>query len=303
MKINSLLKKSLLLLTLFLTVWSCSKNNDNLDAISVDPIDQAVQTKIDDAAIVDFLETHFYNSEDFENPSPDFNFDIIIDTIAGDNAAKTPLINQVEKKTTTINEVDFDYYILKINEGFGNRPHFIDSTLVNFRGSLLNNDVFDSSVNPIWFDLATVVDGFRLALMEFKSAESSSINPDGTSTFTNFGVGAIFFPSGMGFANIPQPNIPANSPLVFRIKLFASLEADHDLDGIPSWMEDLNDNQNPNDDDTDDDNFPNFLDTNDDADLILTINEITINPDGTITFTDCDADGIPDYLDKDVCPK
>ncbi|PKP44300.1 MAG: hypothetical protein CVT96_02110 [Bacteroidetes bacterium HGW-Bacteroidetes-13] len=303
MKISSLFKKFLLVLTLFITVWSCSKSNNDLTPTPVDPIDQAVQTLIDDVLIVDYLQTHFYNAADFQNPAPNFNFDIIFDTIAGENSTQTPLFNQVEKKSFVIDDVTFNYYILKINEGFGNRPHFIDSTLVNFRGSLLNNIVFDSSVNPIWFDLGTVVDGFRQAMLEFKSAESSSLNSDGTSTFTNFGVGAVFFPSGMGFANIPQPNVPANSPLVFRIKLFASLEADHDLDGIPSWMEDLNNNQNPSDDDTDGDRFPNYLDTNDDGDLILTFNEIIINPDGTITFPDCDGDGIPDYLDKDICPK
>jgi hypothetical protein len=107
----------------------------------------------------------------------------------------------------------------------------------------------------------------------------------------------------MGFANIPQNGIPQNSPLIFRIKLFASRIVDHDFDGIPSFMEDLNGNFNINDDDTDGDQFPNYLDTNDDADLILTFDEITVNPDGTITFPDCDGDGIPDYLDKDVCPK
>lgn len=303
MKISSLLKKSLLLLTLFLTIWSCSKNNDNFDVIPVEPVDQAVQTKIDDAAIVDFLETHFYNSEDFENPSPDFNFDIIIDTISGDNAAKTPLINQVEKKTFRLNDVDFNYYVLVAQEGVGERPHFIDSTLINFKGSLLSGSLFDSSVNPIWFDLAAVVEGFRQVMPSLRTAGGFVSNPDGTTTFTDFGVGAVFFPSGMGFANIPQGGIPANSPLIFRIKLFASRVTDHDFDGIPSFMEDLNGNFDINDDDTDGDRFPNFVDTNDDGDSVLTINEITINPDGTITFTDCDADGIPDYLDKDVCPK
>ncbi|MDZ4148521.1 MAG: hypothetical protein U1C58_09580 [Flavobacteriaceae bacterium] len=303
MKFSSLFKKILLVLTLFITVWSCSKNNDNFDIIPVDPIDQAVQTKIDDAAIVTYLETHFYNSDDFDNPTPDFNFDIIFDTITGDNSGKTALINQVVKKTFTDNGVDFNYYVLVAREGVGERPHFIDSTLINFRGSLLDGNLFDSAINPIWFDLASVVEGFRQVMPSLRTASGFTTNPDGTTTFNEFGIGAVIFPSGMGFANIPQSGIPPNSPLIFKIKLFASRIVDHDFDGIPSFMEDLNGNFNINDDDTDGDRFPNYLDTNDDGDLILTFNEIIINPDGTITFPDCDGDGVPDYLDKDICPK
>lgn len=303
MKFSCLFKKSLLLLTLIIIVWSCSKNNDNLNIIPVDPVDQAVQTKIDDALLIDFLLTHFYNAEDFENPATDFNFDIIFDTIAGDNSGRTPLFNQVVKKTFTADDVDFNYYVLVAREGIGERPHFIDSTLINFKGLLLNGNLFDSAINPIWFDLAAVVEGFRQVMPSLRTAGGFISNPDGTTTFTDFGSGAVFFPSGMGFANIPQSGIPSNSPLIFKIKLFSSRIVDHDFDGIPSFMEDLNGNFNVNDDDTDNDRFPNFLDTNDDGDLILTFNEIIINPDGTITFPDCDADGIPDYLDKDVCPK
>ncbi|MDT8415958.1 MAG: hypothetical protein RQ735_11355 [Flavobacteriaceae bacterium] len=291
---------SLVLMTIF--VSSCGSGDDGITTTPVPPVDLGEQALIDDAAILEFLNTHFYNQEDFVNPPPGFNFDIEFDTIAGENTNKTPLIDLVEKKTFAIDSVTLNYYVLKAREGVNKRPNFVDSTLVNFRGTLLNSNLFDSNANPIWFDLTQVVVGFRLILTELKSADGFDLNPDGTSTFFNFGVGAVFFPSALGFQNITQPGIPANSPLIFRVKLFAAIEADHDLDGIPSFIEDLNGNENIGDDDTDGDGFPNFIDTDDDGDFILTRNEITINADGTITFTDCDGDGIPDYLDKDICP-
>ena len=49
---------------------------------------------------------------------------------------------------------------------------------------------------------------------------------------------------------------------------------DHDEDGIPSHIEDLDGDENPFNDDTDADDIPNFLDLDDDGDGVLTINEL-----------------------------
>ena len=90
------------------------------------------------------------------------------------------------------------------------------------------------------------------------------------------------------------------------IDLFTYVEeTDHDGDGIPSIMEDLNGNGYLFDDNTDDDLepfnvfIPNFLDPDDDGDGIITREEIIFNPDGSLTFPDSNGNGIPDYLDKD----
>ena len=108
---------------------------------------------------------------------------------------------------------------------------------------------------------------------------------------------------------------------------------DHDGDGVPSYLEDLDGDGEFTftGDNTDADNLPDFADNDDDNDGILTANEIVIttyneatkeavknislaanevlikiieNTDGTftgitVTFTDTDGDGTPDYLDKD----
>ena len=58
---------------------------------------------------------------------------------------------------------------------------------------------------------------------------------------------------------------------------------------------------NPNDaQDTDNDGTPDYFDTDDDGDGILTIEEGADPLDGNPTdATDSDQDGIPDYLDPD----
>src|SRR5690606_22158778 len=100
---------------------------------------------------------------------------------------------------------------------------------------------------------------------------------------------------------------------------------------IPSFLEDLDDDINPYNDDTDGDLFPDYLDADDDGDGVLTINEllpttyvvdtnlgeeepvlaegefersrtttagvITIK---TVKIVDSDANGVPDYLDENI---
>ena len=52
--------------------------------------------------------------------------------------------------------------------------------------------------------------------------------------------------------------------------------------------------------DTDNDDIPDYFDTDDDGDEILTIDEDG-NGDGNLTNDDCDEDGTVDYLDADPC--
>ena len=81
--------------------------------------------------------------------------------------------------------------------------------------------------------------------------------------------------------------------------MFGSVEGDQDNDGIPSIIEDLNNNGLEEDDDTDADGLPNYVDADDDNDGRPTADEIEIDADGNITYPDSDGDGIVDYLDSD----
>lgn len=279
---------------------SCDKDDDN--PAPVPPRDRGEQELTDQEALQEYLETHFYNYEEFENPSEGFDFTVRIDTIAGVNADKNPLIQSdlLESKTFTFEGVDYKIYVLKIREGVKDQPKFTDSTFVSYRGELLNRTMFDSSVSPVWFDLTQTIPGFTQGIVEFKGASGFEVRPDNTVEWNNdYGVGAIFLPSGLGYFANGQAVIPPYSPLVFLVNLYGVNEADHDRDGVPSWMEDLNDDQIIANDDTDGDGRPNYADTDDDGDFIPTREEIVIEEDGSITFPDGDGDGTPDYLDPD----
>lgn len=308
MRLTRLLIISVLLSTFFI---ACKSDDDN-GLEPVPPRDQGEQAIADDEAIISYLQTHFYNKEDFENPSEGFDYKIRFDTISEENSDRTPLIESdlLSSEIITRNEVDYTIYILKIREGVGSHPTFADSTFQNYKGELLNRTVFDNTINPIWFDhpgtltqgnAGIEVTGLTLALTEFGEASGFTVNDDNTVSWNNdFGIGAVFVPSGLAYFNSDRATIPAYSPLIFSFQLYRVNEADHDRDGIPSYMEDLDGNEILSNDDSDGNRVPDYLDADDDGDGTLTRDEIVINEDGSIEFPDTSGNGIPDYLDPDT---
>lgn len=291
-------------------IIGCSKDDDGVEEIP--PRDKGEQAIEDEEALLAYLSTHFYNEEDFQNPPADFDYKIRFDTIDAANAGKTPIIESdlLETRTFTRDEIEYNYYVLKVREGEGNKPTFADSTFQNYKGELLNGNTFDNTTNPVWFDHpgtmtqnnpGIAVVALTQALTEFGGASGFEVNPDNTVTWENdFGIGAVFLPSGLGYFNNSLPSIPAYSPLVFSFQLYRVNEADHDRDGIPSYMEDLDDDGNLFNDNTSGNNVPNYLDPDDDRDGTPTRDEITFNEDGTVEFLDVNNNGIPDHLDPDA---
>lgn len=312
-------KLFLICATISIAFSSCNKDDDNTPTF--EERDRGEQAVEDDEQLVEFLSSHFYNYEEFENPSEGFDYRIEFDTIAGENADKTSLFDSEDliKKSVTRDDVEYTLYILKVREGEGDRPTSADSTLVAYTGQLMNQTFFnDNMISPVWFDLpgyitldergrpartGGVLPGFSESLVEFKSATGYDVNPDNTVSWNNdYGIGAVFVPSGLAyFSNPPSGSgIPGYAPLIFKINPYRAVEADHDRDGIPSWMEDLNEDGNVYNDNTDGDTFPNHSDADDDGDGTPTRKEIVINEDGTIELTDSNNDGTPDYLDPDT---
>ena len=300
-------------LSILLLVVPISCQSDDNDPFALVPArDRGPEAVASTAIIEEYLETHFYNYEEFANPPLGFDFLIRLDTIAGDNADKIPLIQQVSSKTVRDRpeeDVMYKLYFLTVAQGGGGSINFPDITTVNFEGTYINRettidpytDLFDSSEIPIPFDLTSIVNGLQDALIEFNTAEAIIENPDGSLTPQNPGIGAVFIPSGLGFYASPPVGggIPLYAQLIFTFQVFSVIEGDQDNDGIPSVDEDLNNNGLEEDDDTDQDGFPDFVDNDDDNDGRPTIDEIEIGEDGVITFPDTDNDGIVDYLDSD----
>lgn len=270
---------------LLLTAFSCKKD-DAIDVIP--PRDRGEEAIPSTAEIETYLTTHFYNYEEFDNPPTDFDYKIVFDTIAGNNASKTPLIDQVSFKNV-IDRVDesvtYKLYYLNVIQGEGESPNFPDVTSITYEGTYLNNEstfnvseVFDSSVTPVRFDLTQIVPGLQQIVIEFNSSTGYVLNSDGTISFENYGVGAAFIPSGLAYYTITPPGIPVYSQLIFTFQLMQTELGDQDLDGVPSIYEDIDEDNNVLDDDTDGDGLPNFSDVDDEGDGRLTSNEVEKTP-------------------------
>ena len=301
--INLIMRKffQILLYNFFLIslIYSCS--SDSSEEEVVPPKDIGPQYTTENDSIIEFLQTHFYNYEDFENLSSNQKVELVIDTIDGDNSTKTPLYDQVSTMSISIEDENEDmvahnlYYIIN-REGNGANPTVADSIYVSYKGMLLGKSTFDSRKNPIWLDQTSVVRGFQEFTPLLKRGDII-INNNGTYSFDNFGIGIAIFPSGLGYYNNATSTIPAYSPLIFQINLHTLSIADHDADGIDSINEDINNDHIFNNDDTDEDGFPNYRESDDDGDGVITKDDYDYDGDGVAD--DTDGDGTPNYLDDD----
>lgn len=316
-------------IAVLLIIGACKKD-DGGDVTRVPPRDLAEVAAENDADIQEFLASHTYNYEEFENPPAGFDFRIRIDTLAGEHAGKDPLSNFVESLTISVSSDEFELsqdatvnhklYYLIAREGIGESPTVADSVYVRYQGTLLDGTEFDGSVNiPDWFDLASIqgplqgARGFSEGLPMIRAGGEVIENPDGTFTVEGYGVGMVIMPSGLGYFNVPRSVIPAYSPMIFRVDMFTFNPTDHDRDGIPSILEDTNGDGYLYNDNADEKQerdaggqfvtlFMNFMDADDDNDGVLTIDEINLDEDGNLIlpFPDADGDGVPDHLDRDT---
>lgn len=292
-----------LILISFLT--QCTPDDDAITQAPTRDLEEVKQENSDE--IINFLESHYISFE--ENPDNP-NFERIrfkpIDAIDIQNPPEddTPIIESsfLRQKTVTQQEIDYEVYYLVFREGATEQrqPTFADSTLVTYEGFTIRNTIFDGTPNPIWFDLTQTIRGFSVGITDLRGATNFISNPDGTGSFSDdFGIGAVFIPSGLGYFAAPPASsgIRAYEPIYFTYQLYRSRLSDHDQDGIPSFMEDVNNTNRLDDVDTDEDGIPDFLDVDDDGDGVPTRDEIIIEEDGTIIFPDSNGNGTPDYLD------
>ena len=333
MKINYLL---LVLVVMGISFTACRNDDDDVDGqIPVEPRDE--QQLKDADTLLTYLGSHYYNSGDFiGDPNPSMTELVITKLADGESVPvdHTLLISAVEEKTTNYEDQEYEYYILRINQGGGpieDKPTFSDNVRLNYSGFLTSGEVFDSTANPTEFDLTGLIAGWSRVIPEFNTAESFMINPDGTVGYNDVGVGAMFLPSGLGYYSSGSNGIAPYSCLIFKFDLLQSETNDHDLDGIPSYLEDLDGDLDFSNDDTDENGLFDFLDFDDDGDGVFTINELLPNEyivdtnigetdpvygvgeyetgrteeDGIITITtvtvvDSNNNGIDDYLDDSV---
>lgn len=175
-------------------------------------------------------------------------------------------------------------------------------------------------------------EGWRFALPENTSVYNYSACENTTAGFSDFNLQVVkndlnnlnlLFYNNLAdaqsqqnaFANLNYTNTTANFQKIYASDGLITKEIvlrtiicanDYDLDSVSTLAEDLNNDGNFANDDTDADGIPNFVDNDDDGDMILTSVEYVFPPstdEGSSTNSsnslDSDSDQIPNYLDND----
>jgi FKBP-type peptidyl-prolyl cis-trans isomerase FkpA len=284
------------LFLLVLAIFSCEEDEETI--ISVPESDRTEQQVIDNDSLVGYLNTHYYNSSEVNDmTNPSINDLMFIELLDGEEVPSdhSLLIDNVEIKTTTHMDVEYMYYVLKIKQGEGEMsPEFTDDIKVNYWGALTDGTVFDQTTTPIVNDLSTFIPGWHRVLPDFNTSDSFESNIDGSVSYSGYGMGAMFIPSGLGYFSTYQDGIPTYSNLIFKFELMQTESNDHDSDNIPSYMEVSDSNQyDLYGFDTDQDSAPDFLDTDDDGDGTITADEIQIE-----TYSDTTLEGLKFTLDE-----
>jgi len=274
--------KYLFLLILGIGIFSCSDDDPKEE-----PHDPVAQALIDDAILIEFLQTHYLTTEKQ------------IDTITG---GETPLYDIVTTDEVEFNDIDYKMYYYVDQQGVGVQSSRNDSVQILYQGFLLDSIKFDENTSytasKSWFHLPQTIPGFRYGVSYFKEGEKV-IFPDESFGYENTGSGVFFMPSGLAYGNIGSGGtIPVNAPIYYFLDLGRVVIADFDGDTISNNDEDLDGDGDATNDDTDEDGVANYNDIDDDNDGILTRNE-DANGDGDPTNDDTDGDGTPDYLDVD----
>ena len=281
------LKKYIFTILFFaILILACSSDDDNNVSL-VEDRDRTEQQVTDRALLQTYLQTHYYNSGELTGLiNPEFSDIIITELADGETvpADATLLIDAVETRTTVFEETSYEYYILKINQGGGNSPNFTDILRVKYEGSSIEtSNIFDFRTSAT--DISLVQDlvgnsgtirAWQLVFPNFSAAENFNIQTDGVVSFNNFGLGVMFIPSGLGFFSGTSTGVVYDN-IIFKFELLQFQVTDSDNDGIPSYIEDLNNDLDVFDEDTDEDLIVNYLDIDDDGDGVLTINELEHN--------------------------
>ncbi len=90
-------------------------------------------------------------------------------------------------------------------EGSGNSPNQFATVIVKYQGTLLDGTVFDETMGnqTAQFNLNGTIRGFQI----------------GVTLLQRTGKGTFYIPSGLGYGQREQEDIPSNSVLIFEIEL------------------------------------------------------------------------------------
>jgi hypothetical protein len=146
-------------------------------------------------------------------------------------------------------------------------------------------------------------DGFQSFDLNVAGNDLTSANPATLSYFEDMAL-TIPISNPSAFVNTSNPQTVytsgngMSSPVILSV-IDCAIDADND--SVDNALEDLNNDTNLANDDSDFDGLPNYLDNDDDGDLILTNVEYVFgrSTGSALSILDTDNDSIPNYLDND----
>jgi FKBP-type peptidyl-prolyl cis-trans isomerase FkpA len=96
------------------------------------------------------------------------------------------------------------YYTIA-KAGYGGHPDYYSVVEVVYKGYLTDGTVFDQTAagKTVSFELAGLIQGWQIGIPLLQKS----------------GKGTFYVPSGLGYGDKAQPEIPANSVLIFEITL------------------------------------------------------------------------------------
>lgn len=266
--------KILAILVLGISVTYCKKDDSN-DVPP--PRDYAVQYAQEIQDIEEYLKTHY-----IANVDDDMNITMQSIPTGGSQVSIWDQEDYpLQHKIVSSNNVDYKIYYFVLREGVGESPTKFDRILASYRGVFLDGEQFDYLPYPQNLSsLEGAIKGWQEIIPLFKTGiydDAPSPNP---ASYTDFGAGVMFLPSGLAYYNQTVGNVYPYSTLIFSFKLYDLEYVDNDNDGILT-----KDETEPGialeDYDTDGDGIPDYLDPDDDGDGVFTRIEIT-KEDGTL---------------------
>ena len=246
--------KIFFLVSIIIIFSKCSKDNEAISSpIVLNDFD--VQYAVDTKIITDYLKTHKITFNADMDPTYEVVPKLDPSSVWGSNDLvhnSTLLERVVFNSDKTKNYI---IYYLQPRKGSGVQPCNFDVIQCTYEGRVfptLNTEVnvdstiFDKTTNKqTAFNLYGLTQvplyrGWAQIFPQFQASATSTVNPDGSLNYSDFGAGVMFLPSGYAYFNGAVDKILAYSPLIFSFKLFNVVRLDQDFDGILSKDEDLN---------------------------------------------------------------
>lgn len=218
--------------------------------------------------IEDFMDTHFM--------TVDGDYNVSFTKITGGTPG-TPISSHPDLDFKTISKggVDHKLYFIKLREGVGTNPTKLDSVFTSYKGHKTDLSIFDEASTPVWLQLEQVIQGWQEIFPEFKTGTSVTDPLTGLTTYSDFGAGVMFVPSGLAYFSQGAGTIGIYTPIIFNFKLMKLKYKDHDGDKILSKDEYLGTGLVTGTPiDNDGDGKPDYGDFDDDNDGLLTKDEI-----------------------------